>query len=465
MRLHFRYLLEPGGLAEGRALVVDEAGRITAVEPSSGPWDGYLALPGMPNAHSHAFQRALAGRGEARRGEDGFWSWREAMYGLAGSLTAEAMGVVARFAFSEMLAAGFTSVAEFHYLHHGADGAAPADMADALLAAARDAGIRLVLLPVLYERGGFGEPLRPEQRPFSVGGLPGYFRLLAALSARHRSEEVRAPAREAGGDGRAPAWSLGVAPHSLRAVDPAHLPALLEGAREALGDDFPVHVHVSEQPAEVEACRAAHDTTPIELLTRHTPLGPEWTLVHATHATPDERARIRESGATTALCPLTEAWLGDGLFAAAEHAARGGRLAVGSDGNVRIDAPGELRWLEFGQRLATGARARLADARGLGAPLWSRCAAGGAAALGQPVGSLEPGRWADLVVLDEEAAPWLGQEGGAVLDALVTGGSREDLGDVYVGGRRVARGGSPPGGEEVRERYRDVIRRLRERTR
>ncbi|MDP2583897.1 MAG: formimidoylglutamate deiminase [Candidatus Palauibacterales bacterium] len=458
MRLSFRYLLEPGGLAEGRALVVDEEGRIAAVEPDPGPWDGYLALPGMPNAHSHAFQRALAGRGEARRGEDSFWSWREAMYGLAESLTSEDVAAVARFAFGEMLAAGFTSVAEFHYLHHGADGAGPADMAEAILGAARDAGIRLVLLPVLYERGGFGEPLRPEQRPFSAGGLPGYLRLLAGLSARRRSEE-------AARDGRSgPAWSLGVAPHSLRAVDPGHLPALLEGAREVLGDAFPVHVHVSEQPAEVEACRAAHGTTPIDLLDRHTPLGARWTLVHATHATPGELVRIRAAGATTALCPLTEAWLGDGLFPAAEHVASGGVIAVGSDGNVRIDAVGELRWLEFGQRLSSGARARLAGAEGLGGPLWRRCAAGGAAALGLPVGSLEPGRFADLVVLDEDAAPWLGQEGEAVLDALVTGASRADLGDVYVGGRRVARGGNPPEGGEVRERYREVVRRVRERT-
>ncbi len=461
-RLAFRHVLTPEGLVRHRALLVDDAGIITSVAESEGPWDGYLALPGMPNAHSHAFQRALAGFGEARRSADGgpggdadtFWSWREAMYGLAGALTARELAIVARVAFSEMRAAGFTSVAEFHYLHHGAEGEGPGEMARAVIGAARDAGIRLLLLPVLYERGGFGEPLQTRQRPFETGGPEGYLRLLAELEAERR----RAEAVDAG-----PSFALGVAPHSVRAVDPAHLPALLEGARDILGEDFPVHIHVSEQPAEVEACRRAHGQTPIELLDRHTPIGPRWSLVHGTHATPAERERIRAAGATVVLCPLTEAWLGDGLFPATEHVGRGGGIAVGSDGNVRIDPVAELRWLEFGQRLADGARARLADAGGLGGPLWSRCAAGGAASLRLPVGALEPGAFADLVVVDERRAPWLGQDGPAVLDALVTGASREDFGDAYVGGRRVARGGEPALSDELARTYREVIGHLRER--
>jgi formimidoylglutamate deiminase len=459
-RLAFRHVLTPDGLASNRALEVDEAGRIVSVEASEGPWDGFLALPGMPDAHSHAFQRALAGFGEARRRPSGvgpgdsFWSWREAMYALAGALTAEDLRVVARFAFGEMLAAGFTSVAEFHYLHRGAGGEGAGEMASALIGAAGDAGIRLLLLPVLYERGGFGEPLRPEQRVFSAGGLEGYLDLLAGLEASRREAET---------EGAAPAFHLGVAPHSLRAVDPELLPALLEGAGRTLGEDFRAHIHVSEQPGEVEACRSAHGRTPIELLDEWVPLGERWALVHATHATPAERQRIRESGATTVLCPLTEAWLGDGLFAAAEHVEEGGRIAIGSDGNVRIDAVAELRWLEFGQRLASGARARLATEEGLGAPLWRRCAAGGAVALGLPVGALEPGRFADIVVLDQDRAPWLGRSPERLLDALVTGAGREDLGDVYVGGRRVARGGSAPDAERAAAAYREVAARVGER--
>jgi len=448
-RLAFRHVLGPDGLLEDRALVVDGDGLIERIEPASGPWDGYLALPGLPNAHSHVFQRALSGFGEARRGEeDSFWTWREAMYRLAGSLGADGLRAVARFAYGEMLAAGFTGVAEFHYLHHGARGETPLEMATAVIEAAREAGIRLTLLPVLYERGGFGKPLGEEQRRFSTGGLQGYLRLLAELEARRR------------GTSPGEAFGLGVAPHSLRAVDPVTLPALLEGAGEALGSGFPVHIHVSEQRREVRDCRAAHGLAPVDLLARHAPLDARWNLVHATHATPDERTRIREADAAVVLCPITEAWLGDGLFPADEHARRGGRLAVGSDGNVRIDAAEELRTLEFGQRLRSERRARLATGEGLGAPLWALLAAGGAGALGRPVGQLSPGRFADLVVLPEDGAPWLGQDPVRMLDALVVGGSRTDLGDVYVGGRRVAGGGRPPGGAEARAAFRRVVERL-----
>lgn len=447
-RLAFRHLLAPEGFLRDRALVVDGAGRIEAIEPAEGPWDGYLALPGLPDAHSHVFQRALTGFGEARRGEDSFWTWRRAMYTLAASLGAEELHAVARYTFGEMVASGFTSVAEFHYVHHGPGGDGPVEMAMAVLEAAREAGIRITLLPVLYERGGFDRPLGEAQRSFSLGGLQGYLRLLAELEARRR------------GKGPGEGFELGVAPHSLRAVDPATLPALLEGAAETLGPSFPVHVHVSEQRAEVRACRAAYGTTPIDLLCRHVPLDGRWSLVHATHATGGERMRIREAEATLVLCPITEAWLGDGLFPADDHVARGGRLAVGSDGNVRIDGPEELRLLEFGQRLRTERRARLADEEGLGASLWSRVARDGARSLGQPVGALEPGRFADLVVLDEERAPWLGLAAERALDALVVGGSREDLGDVYVGGRRVARGGEPASGPEAAAGFRRVVEKL-----
>jgi formimidoylglutamate deiminase len=231
----------------------------------------------------------------------------------------------------------------------------------------------------------------------------------------------------------------GIAAHSPRAVPPDRLAGLVAGADALVGADCPLHVHVAEQPAEVEECLAATGRRPVELLAAHVELGPRWNLVHATHAAAGERATVAASGATVVICPLTEAYLGDGLFPVAEFARAGGRVAVGSDANVRIDAIEELRWLEYGQRLLANRRARLADGRGLGAALWSRVAAGGAAALGQPTGRLEPGAWADLVALDPDAAVLQGAATpDAALDALVTAGDGRCLAGCWVGGSRVA---------------------------
>jgi formimidoylglutamate deiminase len=414
--LRFEHILLPRGLERHRRVVVDAAGFITAVEPCApeGPFDGWLALPGMPNAHSHAFQRALAGRGERAAGEDSFWSWREAMYALAGAVTAEELHVIARRAYADMLAAGYTSVAEFHYLHHGPDGSRGAECAAAVMEAAASAGIRLALFPVFYARGGFGRSASPRQARFIHRTLEEFAVFVAALP--------EAPA--------------GLAAHSLRAVPPECLADLAALADEAAGPGAPIHIHIAEQPAEVEECLAATGMRPIECLARHVALGPRWMLVHATHADAAERALVAEAGATVVLCPLTEAYLGDGLFPAAEFVGEGGRIAVGSDSNVRIDAVEELRWLEYGQRLATGRRACLADEGGLGDPLWRRAAAGGAAAVGAPVGHLAPGFFADLVSVDPGAAVFEGLEGPAeVLDAMVTSGDARCLAGAWVGGR------------------------------
>lgn len=412
--LTFRHVLSPDGLLADRSLILDEQGRIAAIEPAGERKpDGYLALPGMPNAHSHAFQRAMSGYGERVVGEDSFWSWREAMYRLANAVDPEAMYVIARMAFTDMLKAGFTSLAEFHYLHHLPDGKAGPEMGRAVREAARDTGLKLTLLPVLYQSGGFGMAAKPEQRRFLHADLDSFLRLLERLR-----EDV-----------------TGVAMHSLRAVPPEHLAAAVAGAREVLGDLCPVHIHISEQTAEVEACLAAYGKRPIALLADTVELDTRWHLVHATHADADERRLMLEAGATAVLCPITEAYLGDGLFAADSYYEAGGRLAVGSDSNCRIDAFEELRWLEYGQRLHAQRRARLADASGLGQPLWAAAAAGGAAALGRPVGALAPGRAADLVVIDEAAPALLGHGVDTALDALIVNGGPRDIAAVYVDGR------------------------------
>ncbi len=439
-RLQFRYLLTPEGWARDSAVVVDGAGRIEAIEEASGPWDGTLAVPGLPNAHSHVFQRALAGRGEARHGEDSFWSWREAMYALAARVDADDLYVIARQAYGEMLASGFTSVAEFHYLHHAVDGTRGPEQADAVVTAAHDAGIRIRLLPVLYQRGGFGRPPGAAQARFVHERTEDFLRLLEQL-------KKHAP---------------GVAFHSLRAVALDCLPGALEEVRAVIGEGIPVHIHISEQRREVEDCIAATGRGPIEALLDSVDVDRRWSLVHATHPRGGELRAVHERGATIVVCPLTEAYLGDGLFPGRDYLAGGGSVAIGSDSNARIDAIEELRWLEYGQRLNDQARARLADAGGLGVPVWQRACSSGARALGLPVGSAAPGSMADLVVLEPHRPSLLGHEPEHWLDALLVAGGGPDIAAVYVGGRRLAGDGHWPQESEYAARYDAVVKKLLE---
>ena len=412
--LTFEYLLTSSGLERGRRLTVGDDGRIAAIESvAAGPWDGRLALPGMPNAHSHAFQRALVGVPETRA-TDSFWSWRDAMYALANALDPEDLRAIATRAFSEMLCAGFTSVGEFHYLHHARDGSRTLDMALALRAAAADAGIRMTLLPVLYQRGGFNRPPAAEQRRFIFESLDEFGRLLEQL----RGEPC------------------GVAPHSLRAVAPENLPALVALTNELLGPRAPIHIHVSEQIREVNECRAAYGRPPIRCLDDTVTLDERWSLVHATHAEPAEVELIQTRRANLVLCPLTEAYLGDGLFALPEFVARGGTFAVGSDSNARLDAVEELRWAEYGQRLATRRRSVLSGTLGLGLPLWREAAETGGRSLGQAAGSVAPGAFADLVVLDLDDPLFAGIAPENLLDAWLIAGGAAQIDSVYVGGER-----------------------------
>ncbi|HSC47125.1 MAG TPA: formimidoylglutamate deiminase [Gammaproteobacteria bacterium] len=439
-RLAFEYLLTPDGIRHDQALVVNAQGFIERIEPAQGRHDGFFAVPGMPNAHSHAFQRALAGYGETASGEDSFWSWREAMYRLANRVSPEDLFIIAREAFLDMLRGGYTSVAEFHYLHHLPDGRPGPEMARALIDAARETGIHLVLLPVYYETGGIGKPARHEQRRFVHKSVAEYCGLLREL---HGVE-------------------LGIAPHSLRAVPPTALPSLIEGASKLRGTRFPIHIHISEQRQEVEECRAAYGATPVEVLARSVKLDHQWNLVHATHATAEERTLIQRSGATVVLCPATEAYLGDGLFAADEFAAAGGRIAIGSDSNCRIDVLEELRLLEYGQRLRRERRARFATEQGLGIPLWLKACAGGAMALGAPLGALAPGQRADLLVFEPEASPVRGHEVDTFMDALVIGGNRHDIAAVYVGGKKLVDHGEAAGAEVSAREFARATLRLNE---
>jgi formimidoylglutamate deiminase len=437
------HCLTPEGWMRDCLIEWDASGVITRIAPGEGrgaDGRGGIVLPGMPNAHSHAFQRALVGYGERRAGKDSFWSWRQAMYRLAGRVRAEDLYLIAHQAYSEMLSGGYTSVAEFHYLHHGVDGAAGTEMAEAILRAAADTGIALTLLPVCYLAGGFGEPPEPEQHRFVHRDLDHFLGFVADL----RGFGAR----------------MGIAAHSLRAVPPEMLSDLSTGARELLGADCPIHIHVAEQTAEVASCQEHTGRRPIELLAQSVELDAHWNLVHATHALDHEIDLIVESGARVVICPLTEAYLGDGLFPAVDFVSRGGELAIGSDSDVRIDAVDELRWLEYGQRLRDHARARLADAEGLGAKLWRDTAAAGAKASFRSCrglgGVIEEGAYADLVVLDTESAPLAGLSPEAAMDALLVAGDRHCIASTWVAGQQV----SAAGPQMVTAGYTEAVKRL-----
>ncbi len=406
----------------GVRVPIDAAGRIaspggSAEEPVRRLRDRAL-LPGFVDAHSHAFQRGLRGRGERfPAGAGSFWTWRDAMYALVDSLGSRALRELTRQAFREMLAAGITTVGEFHYLHHEQDGAGW-ELDDCVLDAARETGIRLVLLQVYYRSGGFGQPLRGPQRRFDGRSLGAYWEQMDALAGRLDGT------RE----------SLGAAPHSLRAVGLEELSAL---HAEARGRGLVVHMHVEETRKELEDCRAVHGRTPLELLLEHLELDRGFTAVHCTHGEPAALSAFLERGASLCLCPLTEANLGDGIPRLPQRLPRDA-LALGTDSTARISMIEEMRWCELAQRLAREERGRLAGPDGdVSRTLLAAATSGGARSLGVDAGALEPGRWADLVELDLSSDELAGWTPDTLLDSLVFGASERSLAATWVGGKRV----------------------------
>ena len=382
------------------------------------------ALPSLVNAHSHAFQRAFVGLAERRESEhDDFWSWRERMYAVALRIGPEQLHAVATQLYIELLRGGYTQVCEFHYLQHQHDGRPYADRAElcwALADAARDAGIGLTLLPVVYERAGFTQPaLREQQRRFAASA-DEVLALQAAVAGR-----------------RQPLLNAGTALHSLRAARPESIRHLAEHA------SGPLHIHIAEQTGEVDDCLAATGRRPIEWLARHAPLDARWQLVHATHTVPAEIEAVARAGAGVVLCPGTEANLGDGLCDLRHWLASGTALAIGSDSHVTRAWPEELRWLEYGQRVLLRQR-NVAAAPASGQPssaarLFERVRQGGAAACGERAWGLERGARADLLVLDAEQGALLGVPAEALLDATVFAAAERPVRDVLVAGRWVLR--------------------------
>ncbi len=384
-------------------------------------------LPGLVNAHSHAFQRAMAGLTE-RRGDspgaasDDFWSWRDRMYSVARRVTPSQLEAIAAFLYAELLDAGYTQVCEFHYLHNAADGAPAADpleMSLALVRAAQTVGIGLTLLPTLYMRSGFSDAgLRADQSRFASTPA-SLLRLL---------ESVRAQAAHL------PEFNAGVALHSLRAADMA---AIREVCSHAAGAGLPIHIHIAEQTREVQDCIAASGQRPIEHLLSNVALNAQWNLVHATHASPAELQAVRESGASIVICPSTEANLGDGVFDFSGYA--NGTWAIGSDSHVTRSWTQELRLLEYSQRLTRRRRnvaAQTANCASSAAALLQGALSGGSSASGRPLGAIRAGQRADFLVLDVQSAALLGVPGAQVLDALVFSSPEARFTDVFVAGRR-----------------------------
>jgi formimidoylglutamate deiminase len=399
-----------------------------------------LSLPGLPNIHSHAFQRAMAGLAERQsHPSDSFWTWRETMYHVAERIDPDAQYAIAAQLYAEMLEAGYTSVCEFHYLHHQPGGrpyADPAAMSRALVAAARDTGIRLSLLPVLYMTGGFdGRALSDRQRRFGHS-VDDYLSLLSTL----RADE----------DGT---LRVGVALHSLRAVPARALGEVLA----AIGNDaLPIHIHVAEQTAEVDDCVAVRGARPVQWLLENAPVDARWTLVHATHLTPGEVQGIAASQAVVALCPTTEANLGDGLFPLREFLALDGRIGIGSDSNVSVSPVEELRWLEYGQRLVSRARnvAVSASEPSTGRNLFDRCVAGGAQACAQR------GQDADTVHLDSQSPLLAGATPADLHDRFVFAGNRPLVREVRVAGRVVVSDGRHRDRDAIATRYSRTVAAL-----
>lgn len=439
--------LLPDGWRDNVRLTLAE-GRIITVEPGATALAGderhAILLPGMPNLHSHAFQRGMAGLAELRGpSADSFWSWREVMYRFALSMTPDQVEAVAAQLYVEMLEAGFSRVGEFHYLHHDRDGksyANPAEMAERIAAAAGETGIGLTLLPVFYAHSSFGGAVPNEGQRRFINDVNRFSRLVEKCR-----ESVRALNQAV----------VGVAPHSLRAATPEEL---IEVA--ALAPDGPIHIHVAEQVKEVEDCLAWSGARPVEFLLANAKVDKRWCLIHATHMTDTETVAMARSGAIAGLCPITEANLGDGTFAAPLFREHGGRYGVGSDSNVLIGLPDELRQLEYSQRLAHRARNVLAVAGGsTGRALFDAALDGGGVALGAGASAIAAGASADLVSLDPKNPSLAGKSGDAILDAWIfANGGKVDC--VWVHGLKQVSGGRHVKREAIAERFRSVMRAL-----
>src|SRR5262245_39343336 len=447
--LHFASALLPSGWADDVQVAVSDgiiAKVVAGTAPGAGDERHKLAIPGIASLHSHAFQRGMAGLAETRgHVADTFWTWRETMYRFALEMTPEEAEAVATLLYVEMLEQGFTRVGEFHYLHHDRDGAPYsnlAEMAERIAAAAAASGIGLTLLPTFYAHGSFGGAApHAGQRRF-ICSVDRFAELMTASRAAVR---------------HLPGANVGIAPHSLRAVAPEELAAIIP-----LAEAGPVHIHAAEQTREVDECLAWSGQRPVDWLLDHAPVDNRWCLIHATHMTEAETQALARRGAIAGLCPVTEASLGDGIFPAREFVAAGGRFGVGTDSNVLVGVADELRQLEYAQRLKHRERNVLSGGPGAstGRALFEAALAGGAQALAQPVAGLAPGARAGIVTLGITHPSLAGPRGESALDGWIFAAGAAAIDCVWAGGNKLVEGGRHRLRQPSREEFNAAVRRL-----
>jgi len=449
--IYCRSALLANGWAENIVLEIGQHGLIDRISAGK-PGDANTSLngpviPGMPNLHSHGFQRMMAGlTGSAADSEDSFWGWRDAMYRFANRISADQLEACMAWVYTEMLLAGFTSCAEFHYLHHQPNGTpydCVAETSLRVLNAADSSGIAVTLLPVLYRVAGFGQQTTGAGQQRFRNSLDNYLGLLQICQQTVRKQNLH---------------HLGIAPHSLRAVPADDLRNLLETSGL---QDMPVHIHIAEQTAEVQACMDYLGGRPVDWLLNNVRVDKNWCLVHATHMKDSERQAAAKSGAVAGLCPTTEADLGDGYFDAQAWLEYSGRFGIGTDSNLRISVSEELRLLESTHRLRLEKRNVLHDGtKSSGRFLYEHAAESGAMALGQNTGMIKQGCRADLVELDESHPLLLARKDDEILDSLVFAGGADMVKSVFVAAKQCVFDGKHVREDELRKGFSSAMKAL-----
>lgn len=452
MKIFAERILLADGWAQDKTLVINN-GIITEILDGQSPDADAVTgavIPGMVNCHSHAFQRAFAGFSEqGSEGKDSFWTWRKIMYQFLEQLSAEDAELIASQLYIEMVKAGYTRVAEFHYLHHQTDGdnyQPLATMAHSIINAAQKSGIGLTLLPVLYQYSGFGEQPPSEGQKRFINSVEQFNQLISdCVAASKIVENV----------------NIGIAPHSLRAVDKTSLLAAVNHIRQ-LDAKAPIHIHIAEQMQEVNDCLTHYQQRPVEWLLTNAPVDKHWCLIHATHINEAERKGMATSGAIAGICPTTEANLGDGIFPTAEFLNDNGTFAIGSDSHISVNPIEELRWLEYAQRLTKQRRALLAnnEQASVGRNLYQRAALGGAQSTSSNTGELAVGKQADLLVLDATKTRLFAAKEQHLLDSLVFASQNNSIKDVMINGQWVVTDYQHPLQASTAEQFAQLLARL-----
>lgn len=444
--------LLPTGWAENVLMTLDSQNTFSSVLTNQEKGNAVellgTVIPGMANCHSHAFQYAMAGLAEySQHSQDSFWSWRKVMYDFALKVSPEDLSIIANQLYIEMLKAGYTSVAEFHYLHHDVNGSRysnPSEMSDAIVNAAISSGISLTHLPVLYMSSGFDNQAPLETQRRFIHSLNNYIALLEKLSPRQTDE-----------------YKLGIALHSLRAVPEKPMQEIIHYL-DSLEQACPIHIHIAEQQQEVDDCIAWSKQRPVEWLLNNHELDERWNLVHATHLTDDETQLLAKSQANVVICPTTEANLGDGLFPLNQYLSAGGHLTIGSDSHISTDPIEELRWLEYGQRLITQKRNTVATENEThsGTRLWNTATKNATQSMGRKTGKIAFGYQADLLVIDESHPRLSARTEDNLLDSLIFSGQLKAFKDVMVAGKWQIQNYRHKNEEEATSRYREVSKKL-----